>query len=171
MARRGWAILVAAVALAAGMLPARASVTDDVRSGSFSMTETDLLHGEAEPSLALTSTDHVLICGPAGIPGGQYAVLRSADWQTWTHQIVTDRGGGGDCDIATGPDGKGGDSVYTANLQAAASALRKSDDDGVTFNNAWEDPVEQDRMWLAADPTNANNVYLGYHDFAARRSS
>ncbi|MFN2613815.1 MAG: hypothetical protein ABR552_03230, partial [Actinomycetota bacterium] len=86
------------------------------------------------------------------------------------HSTITNRGGGGDCDVATGPNTSGGDSVYTANLQAWASAINVSTDDGVTFNdptkNPIEDPVEQDRMWLATDPVSVGTVYLGYHDFA-----
>ncbi len=168
MGRRGWSFVVVIAALTLGMLPARASITDDIRSKPFSMTETDLTHGEAEPSLALDSKDHVLFCGPVGIPGGQYVFMRSTDWTNFDHQIVTDRAGGGDCDIATGPNGAGGDRVYAANLQAAASAIRVSNDDGVTFNSAIEDPIEQDRMWLAADPVDSNVVYMGYHDFTGK---
>ncbi len=70
--------------------------------------------------------DHVFICGPVGIPGGQFTFERSTDWVTFEHSTFTNRGGGGDCDVATGPNGTGGDAVYAANLQAWGSALNVS---------------------------------------------
>jgi hypothetical protein len=158
---------IALVALVAVALPARAGGAD-VRTLPFQMHETDLRKGNAEPSLALDSNDHVFICGPVGIPGGQFTYERSVDWVTFDHSTFTNRGGGGDCDLATGPNGTGGDAVYTANLQAWGSALNVSLDDGVTFNTTpIEDPVEQDRMWLATDPVQQGVAYLGYHDFSS----
>src|SRR5437879_7075795 len=111
-----------------------------------------------EPQLVLSKGDHVLIC----TPGGGVSVFRSVNWKHFSYQQVHDRAGGGDCDIAVGPD----NAVYIADLQIFASEVRKSVDDGRTFNTVdTEDPVEQDRQFLAPDPTNPNIVYFGYHDF------
>lgn len=161
------AVAAALFALLVTTMPARAEDPPDVRALPFSMHETDLRKGNAEPSIALDSKDHVHICGPVGIPGGQFTYERSVDWATFDHTVFSNRGGGGDCDVATGPNGTGGDAIYTANLQAWASAINVSMDDGVTWNSTpIEDPIEQDRMWLAADPVEKGTVYLGYHDFA-----
>lgn len=146
----------------AGMTPVQAD--GDIRDLPFAFTQTDLKNSDfGEPSLALSAKDHVFICGPLGVPGGSNQFLRSADWTTWSAKTITDRGGGGDCDVRVGADG----AVYTANLQIWASAIRKSTDDGVTFDTmATEDAVEQDRQWLATDPSDPNIVYLGYHDWS-----
>lgn len=174
MARTRWAMAAAIAALLFTILPAHADPSADIRSQSFSMHETDLRYATAEPSIALDSKDHVFVCGPVGIPGGQFTYNRSTDWTNFDHSTLTNRGGGGDCDIATGPNATG-DSVYIANLQAWASAINVSTDDGVTMKSCVaavtaacvpiEDAVEQDRMWLATDPTVNGVVYLGYHDF------
>ena len=170
MARTRWPMLAAILALTSAVFPARADVSDDVRSKPFAFTETNIRNSAAEPSIALSNRDHVFICGPLGIPGGQFVFHRSADWSAGTspafsRDVITDRGGGGDCDVATGPMANGESAVYVSNLQAWASAVRKSVDDGVTFGAGAEDPVEQDRQWLAADPEDPNVVYLGYHDW------
>lgn len=162
MDRRIPAVISAIVVLALATLRAGATPVD-IRSEPFALTEVHIPKSDfAEPSIALTPRGTVLLCGPIGIPGGRNGFLRSEDGQTFARSDVFDRGGGGDCDVKVGPDG----AVYTANLQAAASAIRKSVDDGKTFDyQSSEDPIEQDRQWLATDPVDGSIVYLGYHDW------
>ena len=151
----------------------------DVRSQKFAFTATNLLPptgGFGEPSIVLSSKDHVFMCGPKGLTTGN-AVVRSADWKTFERFNISDKPvSGEDCDIKVGPD----DAVYEANLQIFGGAIRKSIDDGrgppappnTTGNGSfdyqvYEDTVEQDRQWLAPDPTDGSIVYYGYHDLEA----
>src|SRR3954452_25015744 len=188
MRNRSRSIIVAVVVLAtivAGTTSASGAKKppkppSDIRSAPFAFTETDLFKGSpsafGEPSIALSSKDHVFMCGPQGIGTGNQFV-RTADWQTFETFVITDTPvDGEDCDVKVGSD----DAVYEANLQVAAGAIRKSVADGPgppappnTFGNGsfdyqvTEDPVEQDRQWLAPDPADASIVYYGYHDFAS----
>jgi hypothetical protein len=153
--------------------------TADVRSQKFAFTATNLLPptgGFGEPSIALSSKDHVFMCGPEGLTVGN-AFVRSADWKTFQRFEITDTPvNGEDCDVKVGPD----DAVYEANLQIVGGAIRKSVLDGqgppappnTTGNGSfdyqvYEDTVEQDRQWLAPDPADGSIVYYGYHDVAA----
>jgi hypothetical protein len=167
--------VVAFAALAA--VPAASSAGGDVRSAKFAFTTTNLISpigGFSEPSIALSSKDHVFLCGPTG---GANGFIRSADWKTFERFNITDLLiSGGDCDVKVGPD----DAVYEADLQIYGSAIRKSimdgqgppappntDGNGSFDYQVYEDTVEQDRQWLAPDPIDGSIVYFGYHDFAA----
>jgi hypothetical protein len=151
----------------------------DVRQQSFQFTAKNLLPpigGFGEPSIALSSKDHVFFCGPDGLFAGN-AFVRSADWKTFQRfEIVDTPVSGEDCDVKVGPD----DAVYEADLQIAGGAIRKSVLDAkgppappnTTGNGSfdyqvWEDPYEQDRQWLGPDPTDGSIVYYAYHDLAA----
>jgi hypothetical protein len=155
----------------------------DVRSQRFAFTATNLLPppgfgGFSEPSIAVSPKDHVFFCGPRGLTTGN-GFIRTADWKTFErfdiHDAVTE---GEDCDVKVGPDG----AVYEAALQIYGSAIRKSILDGQgppaapnTNGNGsfdyqlYEDTVEQDRQWLAPDPSDGSIVYFGYHDIAAEQ--
>lgn len=168
-----WGTVCALGALVASLAGQPAGAAGDIRSAPLdraAMHETLLTvqNSAGEPSLALSARDHVFICAPLGIPGGQMRFVRSANWFTFSGQTISDRAAGGDCHVAVGPDpgAQTGEAVYVANLQAAASAIRKSTDDGITFGPGVEDPVEQDRQWLAADPADPNVVYMAYHDWS-----
>src|SRR4051794_29500330 len=171
--------VVATAALVAVPVVLAGGGGSDIRSASFGFTATNLMPpigGFGEPSIALSSKDHVFFCGPDGLLQGN-AFIRSADWKNFERFEITDTPvNGEDCDVKVGPD----DAVYEANLQVAGSAIRKSVLDGqgppappnTTGNGSfdyqvWEDPVEQDRQWLAPDPTDGSIVYYGYHDLSA----
>jgi hypothetical protein len=158
---------------------ALATAGKDIRSQPFKFTVTNLLPpigGFGEPSIVLSSKDHVFFCGPQGLQKGN-AVVRTADWKSFQRFNITDTPvSGEDCDIKVGPD----DAVYEADLQIFGGAIRKSVLDGqgppappnTSGNGSFdyqvtEDPVEQDRQWLAPDPTDGSIVYYGYHDLAA----
>src|SRR5205085_2695897 len=130
-----------------------------------------------EPSIALNSKDHVYFCGPHGLNHGN-GFIRTADWTSFQYFTISEPtpAEGEDCDVKVGAD----DAVYEASLEIAGSSIRKSVLDGQgppaapnTFGNGsfdyqvTEDPVEQDRQWLAPDPIDASIVYFAYHDFAA----
>src|SRR2546423_5424926 len=76
--------------------------TTDVRSLKFAFTATNLLPptgGFGEPSIALSSKDHVFMCGPEGLLTGN-AFVRSADWKTFQRFEITDTPvNGEDCDV------------------------------------------------------------------------
>jgi hypothetical protein len=153
-------LLVSALGLTANTAGAK-KAPRGIREGRLKFHVDDLKEADfAEPALALSSKDHIFICGPTGSGSG---FIRSADWKTFERSQINDPGGGGDCHVETGPD----DAIYLADLQLAAGAIRKSTDDGKTFGPAWEDPVEQDRQWLGAHPTNPNIVYYAYHELTA----
>ncbi|HEX9712063.1 MAG TPA: sialidase family protein [Actinomycetota bacterium] len=155
----GLAALAVVVVAAVGV-----QAETDIRSMPLAMTDVHIPRSDfGEPSIALTRRGTVLLCGPTGFPGGRNAFLRSEDWVDFQRTDVFDRTGGGDCDLKVGPDG----AIYTANLQLWASAVRKSVDDGLTFDyQSTEDAVEQDRQWLATDPVDGSIVYMGYHDLS-----
>jgi hypothetical protein len=142
--------------------PGRADVTPDVRSLPFAFNQANLPSSSyGEPQIVMSRGDHVLVCAPGG---GGVQLWRSVNWTTFKKSAVTSTGGGGDCDIAVGPD----NGVYIADLQIFASAIHKSIDDGQTFTYAsTEDPVEQDRQFLEPDPLDGSIVYFAYHDFVA----
>src|SRR3954452_1224138 len=176
MRNRSRSIIVAVVVLAtivAGTTSASGAKKppkppSDIRSAPFAFTETDLFKGSpsafGEPSIALSSKDHVFMCGPQGIGAGNQFV-RTPDWKTFETFLITDTPvDGEDCDVKVGSD----DAVYEATLQIAAGAIRKSVADGQgppappnTFGNGsfdyqvTEDPVEQDRQWLRPDAADA----------------
>jgi hypothetical protein len=121
--------------------------------------------GFTEPSVAVGGTGTVFICGPTGFPTGAAAVVRTTDGKKFERQDLKAGLGGGDCDVKTGSNGE----VLVADLQVVGSAIHKSTDDGKSYAQVWtEDPVEQDRQWLAIDPdSESQTVYFAYHDFAS----
>ncbi len=144
----------------------------DIRSRSFALTTTVLPHDVdgkgfanfGEPTVALSTKGTLFICGPGGLLGGNNRLLRSADWVHFVDKTYNDPGAGGDCDLKPAPDG----SLYAANLQGFGSVIRKSVDDGETWTyQTTEEPIEEDRQWLAPDPVDGSIVYFGYHDLAA----
>lgn len=132
----------------------------DIRSQPFLIASTKVPKSNfAEPSIALSSKDHVYFCGPVGLTAGNIFV-RSEDWKTFERQAIVDRGGGGDCELKVGPD----DALYTASLQLWGAAVRKSVDGGKTWDyQTTEDLIEQDREWLATDPVDGSIIYMGWH--------
>ena len=63
-----------------------------MRSAKFAFTATNLMSpigGFSEPSIALSSKDHVFFCGPYGIGTGN-AFVRSADWKSFQSFIISD---------------------------------------------------------------------------------
>ncbi|MFN2615051.1 MAG: hypothetical protein ABR552_09600, partial [Actinomycetota bacterium] len=81
---RRLSMAVAGLALLIAALPAHADT--DIRSLPISMHEKDIRSqwAQAEPSIALDSKDHVFICGPVGVPGGQMTYVRSTDWTNFS---------------------------------------------------------------------------------------
>jgi hypothetical protein len=152
------AALTSLVALAASVAGAEGQ---DVRALPLSITATKLPKSSfAEPSIALNSKDHVFFCGPKGLLGGN-GFIRSEDWKTFARSEISDRGGGGDCELKVGPD----DALYTVSLQLWAAAVRKSVDGGKSWDyQSTEDMIEQDREWLAPDPADGSIVYMGWHE-------
>ncbi|HZD18458.1 MAG TPA: sialidase family protein, partial [Actinomycetota bacterium] len=162
------AVAAFGLTIAALTIPAGAEdAPTDIRQGPIVLTSQDLPKGItdfAEPSIVVTREQTVLICGPGGLTGGQNHIVRSEDWTSFQPVGYSDPGGGGDCELELGPD----NAVYGANLQGFGSAIRKSVDDGATWEyQTTEDAVEQDRQWLAADPVDGSVVYLAYHDLVA----
>jgi hypothetical protein len=172
------ALLGLAVAAALFAVAGASADGTDIRSLPFKFSAKVLppdVGNFSEPSIAVSSKYHVFMCGPQGIGTGN-SFVRTADWKNYEGFLITDTPvDGEDCDVKVGPD----DAVYEANLQIFGGAIRKSVLDGqgppappnTTGNGSfdyqvYEDTVEQDRQWLAPDPTDGSIVYYGYHDFA-----
>jgi hypothetical protein len=134
----------------------------DIRSKAFAFTPTELTsYPFAEPSVEVFNNYHVVFCGPGGDSGNYFG--RTADWKNFSLISISDPViGGGDCDIKIGPTG----TLYEADLQLFGSAIRRSADEGQTWGTAdyYEEPIEEDRQWLATDPHNSKIVYFVYHD-------
>src|SRR3954463_15212998 len=99
--------VVATAALVAVPVVLAGGGGNDIPSPSFGFPATNLMApigGFGEPSIALSSKDHVFICGPDGIGSGN-AFVRSADWKTFQRFEITDTPvNGEDCDVKVGPD-------------------------------------------------------------------
>ena len=151
------AVLLAA--LLAVTIPVQARPAADIRSRPFSFTAISVPDSNfSEPSVALTQHDSVLFCGPTR---PTVAYVRTGDWTTFQRQQLGSAGGS-DCDVKVGAD----NAVYVADLQIAGTDIVKSVDDGVSFAFAGEEPVEEDRQWIAPDPSDPNVLYLAFHDLA-----
>ncbi len=132
-----------------------------------------------EPSLQDDGQGHVYVTSPTGIDTavvngsgvlvineatGGGALWRSLDGgNTFLHplqpQFFGTPQGGGDTDVTA--DNKG--TVYTADLEAAATDIQHSTDHGATFSSPAQNGPDNDREWLTPVGT---KVYLTYHDFA-----
>jgi len=134
-----------------------------------------------EPSIAVDPFGHVLVTGPQGIPSGVNGTPGTGLWVSSNDGTSFAKGrfigsylGGGDDDVIYD---KG--TWYTADLEAVATEICKSSDSGSTWTgvgpfpdssgcttiNAGQAGPSDDRPWLTADPTNAQRVYLTYHEF------
>src|SRR2546426_103833 len=104
-----------------------------------------------------TSSKHAATADAAGPPSASWPPPRPRGGPGAPSARQDLPGGGGDCAVKGGPD----TAVYVAHLQASGSLIRKPVDDGKTFpaSSATEDPIEQDRQWLAPDPADPRIVY------------
>jgi hypothetical protein len=159
------ALLLALVATTTISAEAGPRHRTDIRAKAFRFAASDIEGDFTEPSALVASTGTAFFCGPLGVVEERaLGVIRTKDWKTFEGSTVQSTvGGGGDCDIKEGADG----ALYMSNLQAFGSTVHKSTDDGVTWEQTWQEPIEQDRQWLATDPTDPNIVYLVYHDLTA----
>jgi hypothetical protein len=156
-------LLAALLALPGGAEAARKSRTD-VRARPFRFTAQHVPADFTEPSAIVTRKGTVLFCGPLGLGDMAEGVVRSTNWKTFeSFEVSSPIGGGGDCDIKQSPDG----TLYLTDLQAFGATIHRSTDDGATWEFLWQEPIEEDRQWLATDPNDPNVVYLAYHDLTA----
>jgi hypothetical protein len=163
-------ILTLALFLLTGLLAASTTSAGaakprvDVRARPFAFTAQHVPADFTEPSAIVTSKGTALFCGPLGLGDMAEGVVRTTDWKTFENfEVSSPIGGGGDCDIKEGADG----ALYLTDLQAFGATVHKSTDDGATWEFVWQEPIEEDRQWLATDPTDPNVVYLAYHDLTA----
>lgn len=172
------AVTLAASALLLGTMPARA---DAPAFGSPVQ-----LKGATggEPSIVTDGKGNVYVTGPQGIPSAVnnqqpgVAVWVSNDHaQTFSQASLHGSYlGGGDSDVEMGPDGN---TVYIADLEAAATAICDSADHGKTWSSigplpdpgncggvvAGQAGPSNDRQWLTSGP--GQPIYLTYHEFVS----
>jgi hypothetical protein len=128
-----------------------------------------------EPSFVFdpSADGHAYIVAPGGDGAVGVAFWSSTDAaKTFgPGRAVGSVGGGGDSEVEVGKD----HTVYVADLEVAANAICRSHDFGKTFEDNCETGLasnqagpESDREWLTASPTDANVLYLTYHDFAGQ---
>lgn len=136
-----------------------------------------------EPSIATDPQGDVFVAGPQGIPSGVNGTPGTGLWISRNDGTSFQKGvflgsdlGGGDDDIIYDAG-----AVYTADLEAVASEVCKSTDRGNTFTgvgpvpdsagcttiNAGQVGPSDDRPWLTADPTDAQRLYVTYHEFVS----
>lgn len=134
-----------------------------------------------EPSIAADPFGHVLVASPQGIPaaaggniGGTGLWVSKDDATTFAAgSLIGSALGGGDDDVIYD---KG--TWYEADLEAVATEVCSSTDTQTwTGTGPLPDPLNcqvvnggqaapsDDRPWLTADPTDAQRVYLTYHEF------
>jgi hypothetical protein len=136
-----------------------------------------------EPSIATDPQGDVLVAGPQGIPSGLSGTPGTGLWISRNDGTSFNKGvfigsdiGGGDDDVIYDNG-----AFYTADLEAVASEVCKSTDRGSTWTGVGPVPdpfgctqvntgqvgPSDDRPWLAADPTDAQRIYLVYHEFVS----
>jgi len=133
-----------------------------------------------EPSIQDDGRGHVYVTSPTGLATalvnasgvltineatGGGALWRSLDGgSTFANPLKPiffgTQNGGGDTDVTTDSTGK----LYTADLEAVASDVQSSTDQGTTLSSPTQTAPDDDREWLT--PV-GKNLFLTYHDFAA----
>jgi hypothetical protein len=136
-----------------------------------------------EPSIAASPRGVVMVASPQGIPSGVSGHAGTGLWISKNDGTSFGPGryigsilGGGDDDIIVD---KG--TWYTGDLEAAATEVCQSTDNGKTWTGVgpFPDPsncttvnggqagFSDDRPWLTADPTDPKRIYLTYHEFVS----
>jgi hypothetical protein len=134
-----------------------------------------------EPSIVTDPFGDAFVAGPQGIPSGANGNSGTGFWASRndgssfaTGQYIGSYLGGGDDDLLFS---KG--TLFTADLEAAATEICKSADRGKTFTaigpgpdpgncttiNSGQAGPSDDRPWLTADPK--GTLYLTYHEFVS----
>lgn len=134
----------------------------------------DGLYG-GEPSFVFdpSGDGHAYVVAPGGdgALGVSFWSSNDAAQSFGPGKAIGSLGGGGDSEVEVGSD----HTVYVADLEIAANAICRSKDFGATFGDNCDTGLasnqagpESDREWLTASPTDANVLYLTYHDFAGQ---
>ncbi|HVA59532.1 MAG TPA: hypothetical protein VNG13_03220 [Mycobacteriales bacterium] len=165
------AVLAAGPAQAAGAPVARFTVPVQLLGASG-----------GEPSIATDRLGNVYVDGPQGIPAGVNDEPGVGFWASHNDgtsfgpaQHIGSFAGGGDSDVIVDPKG----TVFTDDLEAAATDVCKSTDKGKTFTSIGPvpDPTNcsslpygqvgpsDDRPWLNSGPH--GRLYLTYHEFVS----
>jgi hypothetical protein len=139
-----------------------------------------------EPSIAADPLGHVYVSSPVGIPSGAGGNPGQGFWISNDGGNTFSSGkyigtylGGGDSDVIIANTPKA-NSVFTADLEAAATDICLSTDFGKTFTGVgpFPDPSNcttihggqagpsDDRPWLTYDPK-GQHLYLTYHEFVS----
>jgi hypothetical protein len=139
-----------------------------------------------EPSIAADPLGHVYVQSPVGIPSGAGGNPGSGFWISSNDGKTFSSGkyigsflGGGDGDVIVANTPKA-NTVFNADLEAAATEICQSTDFGKTFTGVgpFPDPSNcttinggqagpsDDRPWLTYDPK-GQELYLTYHEFVS----
>ncbi len=160
-----------------------ASFTSPVQLSNPNPASTSEAGVGGEPSIATDPQGDVFVAGPQGIPSGLAGHPGTGLWISRDDGTSFQPGkflgsdiGGGDDDIINDAG-----TLYTADLEAIATEVCKSTDRGQTFTgvgavpdafgcstiNAGQVGPSDDRQWLNADPTDAQRLYVTYHEFVS----
>ncbi|MHB8341326.1 MAG: hypothetical protein ACYDB7_09150 [Mycobacteriales bacterium] len=171
--------LAAVLAAVLGAVPVAAASPPPVR---FTAPVQLLGAAGGEPSIATDRVGDVYVDGPQGIPAGVNGEPGVGFWASHNDgtsfgaaQHIGSFAGGGDSDVIVDPHG----TVFTDDLEAAATDVCESTDKGKTFNSIGPvpDPTScsslpygqigpsDDRPWLNSGPH--GRIYLTYHEFVS----
>ena len=139
-----------------------------------------------EPSIATDPLGHVYVQSPESIPSGANGTPGSGFWMSNDDGTTFSPGkyigsylGGGDGDVIVANTPKA-NTVFNADLEAAATEICQSTDFGKTFTgvgplpdpsncttiNGGQAGPSDDRPWLTYDPK-GQELYLTYHEFVS----
>jgi hypothetical protein len=174
---------ILALLAAAGMVLAAAGAAGAATKNFTTPVQLSNPPSGGEPSIATDPYGDVLVAGPQGIPSGIAGHPGTGLWISRDDGTTFGAGrfigsdiGGGDDDIIYDQG-----TFYTADLEAIASEVCKSTDRGNTWTGVGPVPdpfgctqvntgqvgPSDDRPWLVADPTDAQRIYLVYHEFVS----
>lgn len=184
MRRPTTALVVAGLLLVGGsvvgVVPAATAATAPTFSTPLKLTGA----AGGEPSIVTDQRGNVYVAGPQGIPSGANGGPGVGIWVSHDDANTFSKAatvgsylGGGDSDLTVAPDAT--QTLYVADLEAAATAICKSVDKGKTFTSigpvagqqctdvpAGQAGPSDDRQYLTAAP-DGHTLYLTYHEFVS----